>query len=243
MPMEHLQTQLRSLRLGGMAKTLPARYQEARTQETDCLLFLEALLQDEWAKRKDTLLNRRVKLARLPFLSTLEGFDFTFNPELPKQKIQELVTSRFVQQNENLLLIGPPGVGKTRVAVSVGLAAIENGYSVFYRSAFDLVEEMHDAAKADNRKKYVHSLARHQLLIIDELGMKVMPPYAADDLLEIIHRRYAKTATLIATNRPIEDWGTILGDNAATSAILDRFLDNALVLPFKGKSYRLNRPK
>ena len=241
--MEKLQTTLRSLRLSGLAAALPTRYAMAKTEEMDYLAFLEVLVEDEMAKRKDTLLSRRIKLAQFPFLATLDGFNFAFNPEIQKRSIQELASSRFVHQNESALLIGPPGTGKTHIAIALGMLAIENGYTVFYRSAFDLVEEMQEALRTDTRKKYVHGLTRHHLLIVDELGMKKMPPNAADDLLEVIHRRYGNSATLIATNRPVEDWGKILGDTAATSAILDRFLDKARILPFKGKSYRLNRPK
>ncbi len=241
--MEKLKTTLRSLRLSGLAAALPTRYAMAKTQEMDYLAFLEVLVEDEMAKRKDTLLSRRIKLAQFPFLATLDSFNFAFNPEIQKRSIQELASSRFVHQNESALLIGPPGTGKTHIAIALGMLAIENGYTVFYRSAFDLVEEMQEALRTDTRKKYVHGLTRHQLLIVDELGMKKMPPNAADDLLEVIHRRYGNSATLISTNRPVEDWGKILGDTAATSAILDRFLDKARILPFKGKSYRLNRPK
>jgi DNA replication protein DnaC len=241
--MEKLLTSLRSLRLSGIAEALPSRYSLAKTQEIDYLEFLETLVEDELARRRDSLLSRRIKLAQFPFQATLDTFDFTFNSDIPKRTIKDLASSRFVHQNESVLLIGPPGTGKTHIAVALGLLAIENGYTVFYRSAFDLVEEMQESFRTDTRKKYVHSLTRHQLLIVDELGMKKMPPNAADDLLEVIHRRYGNGATLIATNRPVEDWGKILGDTAATSAILDRFLDKVLLLPFKGKSYRLNRPK
>lgn len=241
--MEKLQTTLRSLRLSGLAAALPSRYAMAKTEEMDYLAFLETLVEDEMAKRRDNLLARRIKLAGFPFLATLDAFDFAFNPEIPKKSVQELASSRFVHKNDSALLIGPPGTGKTHVAIALGMLAIENGYTVFYRSAFDLVEEMQEAFRTDTRKKYVHALTRHQLLIVDELGMKKMPPHAADDLLEVIHRRYGNGSTLIATNRPVEDWGKILGDTAATSAILDRFLDKVLILPFKGKSYRLNRPK
>jgi DNA replication protein DnaC len=241
--MEKLQTTLRSLRLSGLAAALPSRYAMAKTEEMDYLAFLETLVEDEMAKRRDSLLARRIKLAGFPFHATLDAFDYTFNPEIPKKSDQELASSRFVHKNDSALLIGPPGTGKTHVAIALGMLAIENGYTVFYRSAFDLVEEMQEAFRTDTRKKYVHALTRHQLLIVDELGMKKMPPHAADDLLEVIHRRYGMGSTLIATNRPVEDWGKILGDTAATSAILDRFLDKVLILPFKGKSYRLNRPK
>lgn len=241
--MEQCQLKLRALHLSGMAGTLPSRYGMAKSQEMDYLPFLESLLEDEMAKRKDTLLSRRIKSAQFPFLGTLNDFDFSFNAEISKRVIRELSSSRFVHQNESVLLIGPPGTGKTHIAVALGLLAIENGFTVLYRSAFDLVEELQDAFRTDVRKKYVQNLIRPQLLIVDELGMKTMPQNASDDFLEIIHRRYGSGATLIATNRPVEDWGKILGDTAATSAILDRFLDGAQIVPFKGKSYRLNRPK
>ncbi|MDQ3001152.1 MAG: IS21-like element helper ATPase IstB [Fibrobacterota bacterium] len=231
--MEKLQTTLRSLRLSGLASALPSRYAMAKTQEIDYLAFLEVLVEDEMAKRKDTLLSRRIKLAQFPFLATLDDFNFAFNPEIQKRSIQELASSRFVHQNESALLIGPPGTGKTHIAIALGMLAIENGYTVFYRSAFDLVEEMQEAFRTDTRKKYVHGLTRHQLLIVDELGMKKKPPNAADDLLEVIHRRYGNSATLIATNRPVEDWGKILGDTAATSAILDRFLQQGADPPLQ----------
>lgn len=241
--MENLQIQMRSLRLSGMASALPHRYQMAKAEETDYLPFLENLVNDEMAKRKDSLLARRIKSARLPILLTLNAFDFKFNPEIPKRIFQELSQSRFVHQNGNVLFIGPPGTGKTHLAIALGISAIENGYSVLYKSAFDLVEELQEAFRTDTRKKHIDTLTRAQLLIVDELGMKKMPVNAADDFLEVIHRRHGHSATLIATNRPVEDWGKILGDTAATSAILDRFLDQVQIVPFKGKSYRLNRPK
>ena len=125
------------------------------------------------------------------------------------------------------------------MALSLGLSALQNGYTVYYRSAFDLVSDLIDAQRSDERKECVKKLCSYQLLIIDEFGMKKMPPSAADDLLEIIHRRYESASTIIATNRPINDWGVLLGDNAATAAILDRFLDKTTILSIKGKSYRL----
>jgi len=123
---------------------LPSRYAMAKAQEMDYLVFLETLVEDEMAKRKDSLLARRIKLAQFPFLATMDGFDFAFNAEIPKRIVQELASSRFVHQNESGLLIGPPGTGKTHIAIALGLSAIENGYTVFYRSAFDLVPTFND---------------------------------------------------------------------------------------------------
>jgi len=241
--MEQLQTTLRSLRLGGMAAMLPVRCQEARANELDYEDFVRRLVDDEIGKRKDNLISRRVKAARFPAIMTLENFDFSFNPAISKKTIMLLMSTAFISKSQNVLMVGPPGVGKSHLSLAIGYAAICNGYSVFYRSSFDLVADMAQALRDGTRKELVAKLASYNLLVIDEFGMKTMPSNAADDLLEIIHRRYQTGATIIATNRPVADWGTMLGDVAATSAILDRFLDNAELLQIKGRSYRLSKNK
>ena len=240
---EHLQTSLKSLRLGGMAEMLPVRCHEARANELDYEDFIQRLLDDEFSKRKDNLINRRVKAAHFPEMHTLENFDFAFNASISKMTITSLITTGFISKHQNVLLVGPPGVGKTHIALAIGHAAVCNGYSAFYRSSFDLVVDMADAFKKGSRKEFVAKLISYDLLVVDEFGMKTMPQNAADDLLEIIHRRYQKGSTIIATNRPVSDWGVILGDIPATSAILDRFLDNAELIQIKGKSYRLSKNK
>ena len=240
---ENLQTTLRSLRLGGMAETLPIRCQEARANELDYEEFLKRLVDDELSKRKNNLINRRVKAARFPATTTLENFDFSFNMSISKKTIMALMSTAFITKQQNILLVGPPGVGKTHISLAIGYAAVCNGYSVFYRSYFDLVADMAEALRNGTRKELVSKLVGYNLLIIDEFGMKSMPQNAADDLLEIVHRRYQTASTIIATNRPVADWGAILGDVPATSAILDRFLDNAELIQIKGRSFRLSKNK
>ncbi len=240
---ESVQQKLRAYRISGMAQALSGRLIQARATDCDYLEFLDGLLDDEMDKRRNTLVERRFKFSRMPARQTIDEFDFGFNPSIPKRRIIELASTRFVAQASNILLIGPPGVGKTHLSTAMGMNAILQGYTVIYRSAFDLVDELAEAAQTDQRKKKIHQLAQAQLLIVDEFGMRSLPVNAAEDFLEIIHRRHGHSATIIATNRPVEDWGKILGDNAATSAILDRFLDQAEIIPIEGKSYRTGRKR
>ena len=239
MIMETLIYQLRSIRLSGMAQRLNLRIQEASANELSHLDFLQNLVADELSIRRDRLLQRRLKQAQLPELKTLDQFDFAFNPSINRAQIKQLASCAFIARAGNILLIGPPGVGKTHLAVALGIQAIEKGFTVYYRSVFDLAKDM----VLQSEKVVLDMLLRPNLLIIDELGMKNLNYNATELLLETIHRRYQGKSTIIATNRPIEDWGKILGDNAAASAILDRFLENVHILKITGKSYRLKNAK
>ena len=160
----------------------------------------------------------------------LDTFDFDFNKKMNRPLVFELATARWIPQHADALFLGPPGRGKSPLAQAIGFAAIQQGHSVLYREAHVLLEELADAQLDGTRKDYVAAVTGVPLLIVDDLGMRKLPHTAAEDLLEIVMRRYERTSTLITSNRPVEDWGKLLGDTAAVAAMLDRLLHHAHVL-------------
>jgi DNA replication protein DnaC len=234
-----LATRLRSLRLSGMVEALPARVAQAEAAPLAHLDFLDLLVEDELTRRADRLFDRRVKQAGLTTLKTLADFEWSFNPKLPKAKLAELASARFVPTHSGVLLIGPPGVGKSHIATAIVIGAIRAGHRALVRSTFDLVADFAEADATGTRRDLVHTLTRVDLLVLEDFGMKKLGSAAAEDLLEVFVRRHETASTLITTNRPTQDWGTFLGDVPAATAILDRFLAHATIIQMVGKSYRL----
>ena len=155
-----------------------------------------------------------------------------------RKLVFELATARFVAQREDALFLGPPGTGKSHLAQAIGLAVIQQGYRVLYREAHVLLEELADAQLAGERKLCIERFSTVPLLIIDDLGMRKLPATAAEDLLEIVMRRYERASTVLTSNRPVEDWGKLLGDAAAVTAMLDRLLHHAHILKCGPRSWR-----
>ena len=236
---DRLQSILKQLRLSGLAETLDVRLQEAAGHQLSHAEFLELILQDELHVRERRQIDRRVKSAGFKELRALDEFDWAFNPSIPKKQVFDLATCRFIRESRDALLIGPPGVGKSFVAQAVGYQAIRQGFVVLYRSIFDLVRDfLHDEALGGEEKVLIKYL-KPDLLIVDDMGMKNLPKRSGEFLFEIIMRRYETRSTIMTSNRPLEDWGKLIGDVPSATAILDRFLHHAEILTMNGRSYRL----
>ncbi len=234
-----LRTALKQLRLSGLAQSLDVRLQEAASHRLNHAEFLELVLQDELLVRAERLIERRVKSASFRDLKTLEDFDWTFNPSVPKKRIYDLATGRFIREAGDALLLGPPGTGKSHLVQAIGYQAIKAGFVVLYRSIFDVVRDfLHDEALGGEEKVLLRYL-KPDLLIVDDMGMKQLPKRSGEYLFEIIMRRYETRSTMMTSNRPLEDWGKLVGDVPAATAILDRFLHHAEIITITGKSYRL----
>ncbi len=234
-----LETTLRKLRLSGLAGTLDVRLQEASANRLNHMEFLELIMQDELAVRKDRVIARRTKAAKFRDQKNLEDFNWSFNPSVKKKQIYELATCRFINQAKDVLFLGPPGVGKSHLGQAIGQQAINMGHVVLYRSIFDLARDFLREEALVCEDKVLPKYLKPDLLIIDDMGMKKLPPQSGEFFLEVVMRRHENRSTMMTSNRPIEEWGKLIGDVPAATAILDRFLENAEIIEITGKSYRL----
>lgn len=239
MSMTELHRALRSLRLSGMIAPLEARALAVASHEMDFIEAFAALVQDELDRRRSRLLDRRFTLSGLAERKDLKDFDWSYNPRVPKRAVLELATLKFIEAREDALLLGPPGLGKSHVAKALAQLAVGRGYKVLYREAHELIEDIHEARELGELRKYRAQLNAAELLVIDDLFLRKLPASAGDELADVLMSRYEKRSTIVTSNRPVEDWGKLLGDVVVVTPLLDRLMHHAHLLKFEGKSWRL----
>jgi DNA replication protein DnaC len=240
---ERVQSHLARLKLTRIAEQVDPLAEQAAKEEWTYLVFLERLLDAEAAARYERDVAMKRKLAHFPFEKTLDEFNFSFQPSISERQVNELAAVRFIANGENVLLLGPPGVGKTHLAIALGMAAIAQSVSVYFTSVADLLETLHKDAQEDRLDHRLRTLCRPKLLILDEMGYFPLDRMASQFLFRLVSRRYLKGSIILTSNKSYGEWGEIFADHVLATAILDRLLHHSTTINIRGNSYRLREKR
>jgi len=240
---ERLKEDLEKLKLNRILEVLDSHNRLAQERELSYTDYLDGLIAEEISFRADRGIRTRIKFAHFPFIKTIEQFDFSFQPTLDKRKVEELFTLRFIDNRENVLFLGPPGVGKTHLAIALGLRAAYQGYRIYFTTLSDMVTTLR-ASLADNSfERALKNLTIPSILILDEIGYLPLDREGSNLFFQLVSKRYEKGSIILTSNKTFGEWGTIFADTVIASAILDRLLHHSTSFNIKGESYRLKEKK
>jgi len=234
-----LESRLRRLRLGFVAQAVEAQSAESIRHKHSFLEFLEALVDGELSARENKGLMKRIKAARFPVSKTLEEFDFDFQPKLDVKLIKTLASCAFVERHENVALVGQPGTGKSHLALALGMKALERGFSVRFTTMQDLAAELKASRADDSTEDVIQRLVEPDLVILDELGFTKLEASVADAFFRVVASRYERGSVVVTSNKSFESWAEVFPDAVIASAVLDRLVHHAHLVPIVGDSYRM----
>jgi len=241
--MDELSDLLSKLKMDHLETQLSALCEQAAQQEVDYQTFLVEALRTEWHGRSQRGIETRLRQARFPWLKTLEQFDFDFQPSLDRRQVRELAGASFIDRAHNVVVLGPPGVGKTHLAVGLGVKAVEAGYSVLFHTFETLMTRLTRAHHENRLEVPLKQLTYPKLLILDELGYLPLSQMEASLFFRLVVRRYERGSLIVTSNKSFLDWGEVFNDQVLATAILDRLLHHATTLNIKGESYRLKEKR
>jgi len=240
---ERLHVNLEKLKLHTMATILDSYLERAAKEEISVIEILDHLLEVESLGKDALAVEQKMRFAGFPMKKTLDEFDFKFQPSIDKTVIKDLTTMRFLHNTENVVFLGPPGVGKTHLAISLGIEAIKAGHTVYFANASALVERLKSAARKDTLDGKLRNLAKFQLVILDEIGYLPFDTEGAHCLFQLVSKRYEKGSMMFTSNKSYGEWGQVFQDQVIAAAVLDRVLHHCTTVNIKGESYRLKDRK